>query len=198
MIKLSLRNFCHFTFSLGFWFFLDGGLEVSQGGMSESCSVRSDSLLSHGPYSSWNSPGQNTGVGSLTLLQGIFPIQESNPGFLQGGSILYQLSHKGSPRMLEWVAYPFLSRSSPPRNRTGVSCIAGGFFTNGAIREEYWSGLPFPPPGDLPNPGTELVSPSLAGVFFTHWVTKEALFRDSLLFKNVAFNLLKLKVWNHT
>ena len=49
--------------------------------------------------------------------------------------ILYQLSHKGSPRILEWVAYPFSSRSSQPRSRTGVSCIAGGFFTNWAIRK---------------------------------------------------------------
>ena len=38
-------------------------------------------------------------------------------------------------RILEWVAYPFSSRSSWPRNQTGVSCIAGGFFTNWAIRE---------------------------------------------------------------
>jgi len=44
--------------------------------------------------------------------------------------ILYQLSHKGSPGILEWVAYPFSSGSSQPRNQTGVSCIAGGFFTN--------------------------------------------------------------------
>ena len=49
--------------------------------------------------------------------------------------ILYQLSHKGSPRIMEWVAYPFSSRSSQPRNRTRVSCIEGGFFTNWAIRE---------------------------------------------------------------
>ena len=49
--------------------------------------------------------------------------------------ILYQLSHKESPRILEWVAYPFSSRSSQPRNRTGVSCITGGFFTNWAMRE---------------------------------------------------------------
>ena len=75
------------------------------------------------------------GVGSLSLLQGIFPNQESNPGLPHCGWILYQLSHKGSPRILEWVAYPFPSRSSWPRNQTGVSCIAGGFFTNWTIRE---------------------------------------------------------------
>ena len=48
-------------------------------------------------YSLWNSPGQNTGVGSLALLQGIFPTQGSNPGFPHCRHILYQLSHKGSP-----------------------------------------------------------------------------------------------------
>ena len=85
------------------------------------------------PYSPWNSPGQNTGVGSLSLLQGIFLTQRSNPGLLQCRQILYQLSHKGSPRMLEWVALPFSRGSSWPRNQTGVSFIAGGFFTNWAI-----------------------------------------------------------------
>ena len=90
----------------------------------------SDSLSSHGLYSLWNSPGQNTGVGSLSLLQGIFPTQELNPDLLHCRQILYQLSHKGRPRIPEWVAYPFSSRSAQPRNRTGVSCIAGGFFTN--------------------------------------------------------------------
>ena len=47
-------------------------------------------------YSPWNSPGQNTGVGSLSLLQGIFPNQGSNPGLPHCKQILYQLSHKGS------------------------------------------------------------------------------------------------------
>ena len=88
-----------------------------------------------GLYSPWNSPGQNTRVGSLSLLQGIFPTQGLNPGLPHCRRILYQLSHKGSPRTLEWVAYPFSSGSSRPRNQTGVSCIAGGFFTNWAIRE---------------------------------------------------------------
>ena len=64
---------------------------------SESCSVVSNSLELQGLYSPWTSPGQNTGVGSLALLQGIFPTQESNPGLLYCRRILYQLSHKGSP-----------------------------------------------------------------------------------------------------
>ena len=97
---------------------------------SESRSVVSDSWRPHGLYSPWNSPGQNTGVGSLSLLQGIFPTQGSNSGLQHCRRILYQLSHKGSPRILEWVAYPFSSKSSPPRNRTEVSCIAGRFFPN--------------------------------------------------------------------
>ena len=64
---------------------------------SESHSVVSDTLWPLGLYSPWNSPGQNTGVGSLSLLQRMFPTQELNPGLLHCGQILYQLSHKGSP-----------------------------------------------------------------------------------------------------
>ena len=64
----------------------------------ESRSVVSDSLQPHGLYSPWNSPGQNTGVGSLSLLQGNFPTQGSNLGLPHCRRILYQLSHKGSPR----------------------------------------------------------------------------------------------------
>ena len=97
---------------------------------SKCCSVISDSLRPYGLYSSWNSLGQNTGMGSLSLLQGIFPTQGSNPGLPDGRWILYQLSHKGSPRILEWVAYSFSRGSSQPRNQTGVSCIVAKFFTN--------------------------------------------------------------------
>ena len=82
---------------------------------SENCSVVSNSLQSHGLQCAWNSPGQNIGVGSLSLLQGIFPTQGSNPGLPHCRWILYQLSHKGSPRILAWVAYPFSSGSSQPR-----------------------------------------------------------------------------------
>ena len=49
--------------------------------------------------------------------------------------ILYQLSHQRSPGILEWVAQPFSSRSSQSRNRTRISCIAGRFFSNWAMRE---------------------------------------------------------------
>ena len=129
---------------------------------SENCSVMSDSLWPHGLGPArllcpWNSPGKNTGVGSCSLLQGIFPTQGSNPGLphcskislLQGifptqglnpglrhcRWILYCLSHQGSPWTLEWVVYSFSRGSSWPRNRTRVSCIADGFFTSWTTRE---------------------------------------------------------------
>ena len=77
----------------------------------------SDSLQPHGPYSPWNSAGQNTGVGSLSLFQGIFPTQELNPGLLHYRRILYQLSHKGSPQTQRWSAFlqpsPSLLRTLP-------------------------------------------------------------------------------------
>ena len=81
---------------------------------SESGSIMSDSLQPQGLYSPWNSLGQNTGVGNLSLLQGIFPTQGWNPGLPHCRQILYQLSHKGSPRILEWVAYPFSSGLPDP------------------------------------------------------------------------------------
>ena len=124
----------------------------------ESLSVVSNSLPPQGLYSPWNSPGQNTGVGSFSLLQGIFPTQRSSWGLLHCRQILYQLSYQGSPqkalkvkvaqscltlfdpmdytvhgilqaRILEWVAFPFPRGSSQPRDRSQVSHIAGGFFT---------------------------------------------------------------------
>ena len=94
-----------------------------------------DSLWPHRLYSPWNSPGQNTGECSHSLLQGNLP----NPGIkprsptLQADSL--PAEPQGSPRILEWVVYPFSSISSWFRNWTRVSCIAGRFFTNWAIRE---------------------------------------------------------------
>ena len=79
-----------------------------------------------------DSPGKDTGVGCYALLQGIFPTQGLNPGLPHCRWILYYLSHQGSPRILKWVAYPFSRGSSWPRNWTGVSWNAGGFFTSWA------------------------------------------------------------------
>ena len=82
---------------------------------SESRSVVSSPLRPHGLYSPWNSPEQNTRVGSFSLLQGIFPTQGWNPGLQHCRWILYQLSHERSPRTLEWVVFPFSRGSSQPR-----------------------------------------------------------------------------------
>ena len=84
----------HFYFGLTRYFNSAGNSCVKS--ESESRSVMSDSLQPHGLYSPWNSPGQNTGVGNLSLVQGIFPTQGSNPGLAHCRRILYQLSHKGS------------------------------------------------------------------------------------------------------
>ena len=67
-----------------------------------------------------DSPGKNTGVGCNALLQGIFPTQGSNPGFLHCRRILYQLSHKGSP-----VFRRILYQLSQSRNS-----LPGGYFTS--------------------------------------------------------------------
>ena len=65
---------------------------------------QSDSLRPHGLYSPWNSPGQNTGVGSLYLLQGISRTQELNSTLPPCRWILYQLNHMENPR--NWYACP--------------------------------------------------------------------------------------------
>jgi len=65
------------------------------------------------------------GVGCHALLQEIFPTQGSNSGLQHCRWILYRLSHQGSTRILEWVAYPFSRGSSWPRSWTRASCIAG-------------------------------------------------------------------------
>ena len=73
-----------------------------------------------------DSPGKNTGEGS-------------NPGLMYFRWIRYHLNHQGSPRILEWVAYPFSRWSSGPRNWTRLSNIAGGFFTSWATREAHYT-----------------------------------------------------------
>ena len=65
---------------------------------SESRSVVSDTLRPHGLYSPWTSPGQNTGVGRLSLLKGIIPTQGSNSGLPHYRQILYEMSQKVSPK----------------------------------------------------------------------------------------------------
>ena len=150
--------------------------------VKSSCSVASNSLQPHGLYSPWNSPGQNTGVGSLSLLQGIFPTQGSNPGLPHCRRIIYQLSHKESPKLLEdreklrWLrVWQWLFSTIPKawsmkeivRFATPWTIACQVPLSMGFPGQQCWSGLPFPSPGDRPNPGIEHVSPSLAGRFFT-------------------------------
>ena len=105
----SILNLGIFTFCRARWGCLTA-YKILVPWVGESRSVMSDSLQLHG----LNSPGQNTGVSSFSHIQGIFPTQGSNPGLLYWRWIIYQLSHKGSPRIPEWVAYPFSRGSSDP------------------------------------------------------------------------------------
>ena len=175
-------------------------LNITNNCKSESHSVDSNSLQPHGLYSPWNSPDQHTGVGSLSLLQGLFPTQGSNPGLPHCRWILYQPSHKGSPKVkvtqlcltlcdamdytvhgilqasiLEWVAFPFSRGSSQLRDWTHVFCIAGGFFTNWATARPKDTGV-----GSLsllqhifPTQESNGVS-CIAKGFFTNWAMREA------------------------
>ena len=135
-------------------------------------------------------PGENTGGGCHSLLQGIFPAQGSNPGLLHCRWTLYCLSHQGSTK----IVYPgvglfsssFLTlHLASPVNYTlkcyvpfqsllmlshfsRVQLFATAWtvalqapLSIGFSRQEHWRGLPFPSPGDLPDPGTEPMSPAL-------------------------------------
>ena len=109
--------------------------------VSQLCPILCDPL---GLYSPWNSPSQNTGVGSRSLLQGIFPTQGLNLGLPHCRQILYQLSHQGSPRILEWVAIPFSNRSSLPRNWTGSPSLwADSLLIELSGKPEHVYGLPY-------------------------------------------------------
>ena len=92
----SLVEVCGLPVTEGSWL----SSETQSG--SVSCSVVSNSLRPQVLYParffcSWNSPGKNTGVGSQSLLQGIFLTQGKNPCPLHCRQILYYLSHQGSP-----------------------------------------------------------------------------------------------------
>ena len=104
---------------------------------SKSRSVVSDSLQPHRLYSPWNSPGQNTGVGSLSLLQGIFPTQGSNSGLPHCRQILYQLNHKGIYTKIYMCVLVSLviSHSLRPHGLWPAK-----FLCLWNSRQEYWSG----------------------------------------------------------
>ena len=126
-------------------------------------------FVTHGLFSPWNSPGQNTAVGSCSHLQRVFPTQGLNPGLPCCRRILYHLSHKGSPRILEWVVYPFSSGSSRFRSQIRVSCIAGGFFTS-STREAMWTLNPIKPCIPVLNTVPDFINATLHKCF---WVFVE-------------------------
>ena len=109
---------------------------------SERCSIVSNSLQPHGLYNPWNFPGQNTRVGSCSLLQGIFPTQGLNPALFLGRWILWKWKWKFLNHV-QLFATPWTIQSM------------------GFSRPEYWSEYPFPYPGDLSNPGIKPRSPTL-------------------------------------
>ena len=98
---------------------------------SESCSVMSDSLRPHGL--TWNSPGKNTGVGSLSLLQGIFTTQGLNPGLLHFRQILYQLSHKEVQVWVKHAKYAYYYYQQTWR--TGGRCEAMRMIKHNAFKK---------------------------------------------------------------
>ena len=154
------------------YFFNDPCIQfISKRSESESHSVVSNSLRPHGLYSPWNSPGRNTGVGGLSLLQGIFPTQGSNPDLLYFWQILYQLNHKITHthrhththvemEKSEEIIFIYIYHHLPV-------CLLSHFshvqlfatlrmtahqapISTGFSRQEHWSGLPRLSPGHLP------------------------------------------------
>ena len=130
--------------------------------VSENHSVISDSLQPHVLYSPQNSPGQNTGADSHSLLQGIFPTQGSNPGLPHCRQILYQLRYKGKPKntgvgslsLLQgifptqelhrgllhgrWILYQLSCEGSPP-----CMCNAGRRFPGALLEDALQGDTPF-------------------------------------------------------
>ena len=134
-------------------------------------SVLSDFLQRPGLYPTrllcpWNFPGKNAGVECHFLLQGIFPTQGSNLSLLhllRWQTDSFPLGLPGKPWCLTLCDHMDCGH---PR----LLCSPHAPLSMELSRQEYWSGLPCLPPGDLPNPGIEpesLMSPALAGRFFS-------------------------------
>ena len=110
------------------------------------------------------SPGKNTRMGCHFLLQGIFLTQGSNPSLWHCRQILYCRSHSFSSVQLLSCVRLFATSRTVARQAP----LSMGF-----PRQEYWNGLPFPSPGDLPNPGIGPRSPAVQ-VDSLPTVTREA------------------------
>ena len=97
-------------------------------------------------------------MGNLSLLQGIFLTQEMNQDLLHCRQILYQLSYQENPAA---AATAKSLQSCPTLCDPKDGSPPGSSVQWALCRQEYWSGLPCPPPGDLPNPGIKPRSPAL-------------------------------------
>ena len=133
--------------------------------------------------------GKSTGVGCHFLLQRIFLTQGSNPGLPYCRQMLYHLSHQGSHSII-YICIHTHTHTHTHKHTCALSHFPHGqlFVTLWTIvhqaplsmeffRPKYWSGLPSPSPGDLPNPGMQpasLMSPALTDRFFTTSATWEA------------------------
>ena len=113
----------------------------------------------------WDSPGKNTGVDCHFLLQGSFPTHGLTRVSCVAGS-LYQLSYKGSHN-IGWGVLKMSTRLMSVSHSVVSDSVIPWTIALGAplsmefSRQEYWSGLPFPSPGDLPDPMIEPQSPAL-------------------------------------
>ena len=156
--------------------------------------ILSDSLLPHGLYSPWNSPGQNTGVGSPSLLQRIFPIHRSNPGLLYCRQILYQLSQQGNPRVgsLSILQQIFRTQESNrcllhfrqilyQLSHKGSPRILGWIVTYSFSRVSSW-------------PRNRTRVSCIAGRFFTNWTMREALYFSSVSTTTILYSIQYLSL----
>ena len=112
--------------------------------------------LAHRLLCQWNCPGKNTGVGCPSLLQGIFPRLGLNPGLLHCRWILYHLSYQINYSLYVCVSCSVLSTLCDPKD-----CSPPGSSAYGILQARILEWVPFPSPGDLPDPGTKPMSPAL-------------------------------------
>ena len=120
----------------------------------------SDSLPPHGLYSPWNSPGWNTGVGSLSHSRGSSqPRAQTQVSRIAGGFFTSWATREAHYTTMKWSEVKLLSCVRLFETPWTVAHQAPP--SMGFSRQEYWSGLPFPSPRDLPNPGIKPTSPAL-------------------------------------
>ena len=175
-------------------------------------SVVSDSLWPHGLYGPWNSPGQNTGVSSSSLLQVIFPTQGLNPGLLHCRQTLYPLSHQGllhykihSKYFIISIYYKIHSNYSDNRLESiqttlcdPMDCSLPGSSVHGTFQARVleWVAISFYRGSSQPRDWTPVSH--IAGRCFIIWATREALcILKQRSIKNVIYEVV-LHTWLHT